>query len=116
LAYQARANPSDRRCPRFDLVFHLGSFLAQIDTRWHSSGRSQERCRSFCARLDIFLGLLVSADLLKVLTFKLIYKANFHQINSTGVVVMPKSAKQLIVDLNVALAEHTDLGRETNKK
>jgi H+-transporting ATPase len=55
-------------------------------------------------------------DLLKVLTFKFMYTTNFHQINSTGVVVMPESAKKLIVDLNVALVEHIDLGRETNKK
>jgi H+-transporting ATPase len=51
-------------------------------------------------------------DLAKVLTWKLLYKYNFNDISSTGVVVLPDSAKKLIADFEAALAtsKHGDGG------
>jgi H+-transporting ATPase len=44
-------------------------------------------------------------DILKVGVFKWMYWQNFHNIASTGVVVLPKSAEQLIKDMEAALGE-----------
>jgi len=44
-------------------------------------------------------------DLLKVLVYKWMYHVNFNDITTTGVVVLPESAKLLISQLDTALAE-----------
>jgi H+-transporting ATPase len=44
-------------------------------------------------------------DLLKVLTYKYMYKYNFNNINATGVVVLPESANKLIEEYEAAMAE-----------
>lgn len=44
-------------------------------------------------------------DLLKVLVFKWMYKVNFNDVATSGVVVLPDSAQKLIDDLENALAE-----------
>jgi H+-transporting ATPase len=46
-------------------------------------------------------------DLLKVLTYKWMYATNFNNINATGVVVLPESAKKLIEEFDAVLAKGT---------
>ena len=43
-------------------------------------------------------------DLSKVLLYKLMYKTNFNHISTSGVVVLPESAKQIVADLEAAIA------------
>ena len=42
---------------------------------------------------------------MKVLTYKLMYKYDFNNISSTGVVVLPESAKKLVADLDMAMQQ-----------
>jgi H+-transporting ATPase len=42
-------------------------------------------------------------DLLKVLAYKWMYKVNFNNISTSGVVVLPDSAKQFVAKLDEAL-------------
>jgi H+-transporting ATPase len=44
-------------------------------------------------------------DVLKVLTYKWMHKANFYGINETGVMVMPESALKLIEEFDAAMKE-----------
>jgi H+-transporting ATPase len=48
-------------------------------------------------------------DLCKVLLFKWMLKRNFNGISTTGVVVLPDSAKKLIEELDKALADGNDV-------
>ena len=43
-------------------------------------------------------------DASKVLFYKLLYKTNFNGISTTGVVVLPESAKQIVADMEAAMA------------
>jgi len=43
-------------------------------------------------------------DLSKVLLYKLLYKTNFNHISTSGVVVLPESAKQIVADMEAAMA------------
>ena len=49
-------------------------------------------------------------DALKVLTYKYMYKVNFNNISSTGVVELPDSAKKLIADFEAAEKEGKGAG------
>lgn len=42
-------------------------------------------------------------DASKVLLYKLLYKTNFNNISTSGVVVLPESAKQIVADLEAAM-------------
>jgi hypothetical protein len=39
------------------------------------------------------------------LTYKYMYKTNFNNINATGVVVLPESAKKMIAEFDAAMAK-----------
>ena len=49
-------------------------------------------------------------DALKVLTYKYMYKVNFNNISSSGVVELPDSAKKLIADFEAAEKEGNGAG------
>ena len=49
-------------------------------------------------------------DVLKVLAYKWMYKTNFNNISSTGVVELPESAKKLIADFEAAEKEGNGAG------
>jgi hypothetical protein len=49
-------------------------------------------------------------DILKVLTFKWMYKVNFNNITKSGAVELPESAKKLRADLDEAIADSTHGG------
>jgi H+-transporting ATPase len=48
----------------------------------------------------------VFQDVLKVLSYKWMFAINFNDINATGVVVMPESAKKLIKEYDAAMEGH----------
>ena len=47
----------------------------------------------------------IMQDGLKVLTFHIMYKTDFNHISTTGVVVLPESAKKLLADLDMAMQQ-----------
>jgi len=55
-------------------------------------------------------------DLLKVLVYQFMYKTNALNIKSTGKVVLPESAKQLIADMNKALVKTEVVDHFDSKK
>ena len=89
------------------LALLLSSLLSLF---WPKGNIDKIEVEGLSNSIDIFLFTWIFSivfffiqDGMKVLTYKLMYKYDFNNISSTGVVVLPESAKKLIADLDMAM-------------